>query len=106
MDVAVVEAMVDRIVEALERNAIATEKMLAIAENEQIQFEQGPPICPGCGRPNPTVTQLETGSGPLAEFVMKAETHCCNHVIYAVPVGFSTTLHIENVPGIARMGHG
>lgn len=88
-------------VQALERNAQATEKMLAIAEREQIQMEYAPPLCPGCGKIDPVVTQLEgDGSGKLSEFVMKGETHCCNRTVYAIPTGFNTTDNMNMVDEI------
>jgi hypothetical protein len=84
--------LVGRLVEALERSADASEKLLSIAEQEQlVMTEPGPPVCPNCGKVNPTVTQLEAdGAGPLGEFVMVAECHHCNRTIYAVPIGFDT----------------
>lgn len=70
---------------ALERQATAAEKLLELAEREEmVQVESGPPVCPGCGKLNPIVSQVQAGGdGPLHEFVMKVETHCCNKTMYA-----------------------
>ena len=89
--------LIERGIAALERNATATEKMLAIAEQDvQAMAEVGPPVCPHCGRLNPEVTQLSTeGSGPLGDFVMAAEAHCCNRVLYAVPHGWDTAVNLD-----------
>lgn len=97
------ERLLNQAVKALERNAVATEKMLAIAEREQIQFEYSPPMCPHCGAVNPEVTQLNVeGSGLLGDFIMQAEAHCCNHVIYAIPLGFSSANDVEMAKDIQR----
>jgi hypothetical protein len=75
-------------VRELRRTADATEEMLAMARNEQqsVVFEGGPPICPNCGAANPVVTTaMDSGSGPLDQFVMIGEAHCCNRTIYGVP---------------------
>lgn len=84
--------LIQRGIVALERNAEATEKMLAIAEQEQlVMTEPGPPVCPHCGKLDPEITQLEAdGSGPLGHFVVVAECHHCNRTFYAIPIGFDT----------------
>lgn len=89
--------MIERAVDALERNAEATEKMLALAQTDVAEMaEVGPPVCPHCGRLNPVVTQLGAdGAGPLGDFVMVAETHCCNRTLYAVPHAFDTAISLD-----------
>ena len=89
--------LLERAIDALERNATATENMLAIAEQEQlVMTEPGPPSCPHCGKLNPEVTQIrQEGHGPLGDFVMAAETHCCHKVLYAVPIGFDAVPNLE-----------
>lgn len=85
------------VVQALERSAKANEDLLTLATQEQIVMaEPGPPVCPFCGRLDPEVTQVAAdGDGPLGDFVMAAEAHCCNKVLYAVPLGFDTFTRIE-----------
>ena len=99
----------ERLISAVERVADANEKLLAIAEEEQITMsEPGPPVCPHCGKLDPIVTQLgaEGGSGELSEFVMRAETHCCQKVLYAVAVGWDTTTHVELAADILKIKKG
>jgi hypothetical protein len=93
---------------ALERSAVANEKLLEIAEKEQFTVEQGPPVCPHCGVFNPEVTQLfrEEASGPLSEFVMQCETHCCNRPVYCIAVGWDVVPHIEIARELLSMKKG
>lgn len=103
------ENRIDKLIAAVERQAEATEQMLTIAREEQITMaEPGPPVCPHCGKLNPTVTQIgeTSGSGELSEFVMQAETHCCNRSIYCVPIGWDTTTHVELALDILKMRKG
>lgn len=99
------EKLVRQGVQALERNAKAGERLVEIAEREQIEFqmEPGPPICPQCGKSNPTITQLaDDGSGPLAQFVLVAETHCCNATIYGVVEGWQLFIRPEEASDYIR----
>ena len=91
-----------RKVEAMERLAIATENMLKLAEREEmVMMEPGPTQCPGCGVPNPEITQLQAGSsGRIDEYVLIGETKCCNRVIYAVPTSFSAFTEREHALAI------
>jgi hypothetical protein len=80
---------IKRVVIALERSADANEKLLEIANNEQLILDEGPVVCPHCGAQDPIVTPREEGgSGPLSEFVVIADTNCCARVIYAVPSSY------------------
>jgi len=99
----------DALVAAVLRNAEATEAMLALAKEEQIVMsEPGPPQCPHCGKLDPEITELgeKGGSGKLSEFVIAGETHCCNRPIYAIPIGFDTTVSLEMVQDIMTMKGG
>jgi hypothetical protein len=71
-----------RVVLALERIAAAFEN----TEEEVVQEGAPPSVCPFCGTENPTVSQLGIGAGPVDEFVLIGETHCCNRTVYGVPV--------------------
>lgn len=99
---------VERAMVALERNASATEAMLAIAEKEQmVMAEPGPPLCPFCNTLDPEVTQIKQGgSGKLNELVMAFETHCCNHTIYAIPDSLMTVGSIEAANQVIAMKKG
>lgn len=78
------------VINALERTAKAQEDLLELAKDEVVTIERGPSICPGCGKPNPEITQLAVdGSGKIDEFVLMAETHCCNKTIYGIPDAWS-----------------
>lgn len=80
------EELANRAVMALERLAGANEEIIRLANEEPI-VENGPPVCPHCGKLNPSVTQLNAGgSGPLNDFQLVGETHCCNRQVYCVPV--------------------
>jgi hypothetical protein len=98
----------DRLIAAVERNAEATEQMLTLAKEEQIVMaEPGPPVCPFCGKLDPEVTELGSGgSGKLSEFVIRAETHCCNRILYALPVGWDTTTTPEMAADIQTIKKG
>lgn len=78
----------ERVVSALERQATASESLLAIAEKEAIEFvnEEQPPVCPHCGKVDPEVTMLleARASGKLSEFVAQVECHSCNRASYIV----------------------
>lgn len=98
----------DRLIAAVERNAEATEQMLALAKEEQIVMaEPGPPVCPHCGKLDPEVTELDAGgSGQLSDFVMRGETHCCNRILYALPLGWDTTTTPEMAADILTIRKG
>ena len=101
----------DALISAVERNAVATEDMLKLAKEEQLVMQEpGPAICPHCGKLDPVITELqqqgEAGSGPLSEFVIAGETHCCNRVIYAVPVAFDCLPDLNLVADFLKMKGG
>lgn len=94
---------------ALVRNAKASEEIVAIAKQEQVQFEveAGPPVCPECGALNPTVYMREReGSGPVNEIVFEFEMHCCNTTVYAVPEGWQMTTLKDEASDIIRQRAG
>ncbi len=102
--------VLEQLVSAVERNAVATEKMLAIAEQEQIIMQEpGPPVCPHCGKLDPVVTELPGeagGSGKLSDFVVRCETHCCNRVVFAIPNGWDTAVSQELAEDILKIKKG
>lgn len=82
--------------ELLERIAVACERM---AEDPVIQMETGPPACPSCGVMNPVIHVAESGgSGPMAEFVIKARCTSCGNPFYALALQYQTTTRITELP--------
>lgn len=82
------QAVLERLADAAERQAAAAEGLTEIAKDERlVMVEPGPSICPNCGTPNPVVTPLADngGSGKVDSFVLIAETHCCNRTVYGIP---------------------
>lgn len=77
-------------VEALERQASASEALITLATDERSLGENilGPPFCPHCGTFNPEVRN-EGGNGPLAEFVLVAGCHSCGKMMYGVVQGWT-----------------
>lgn len=100
--------LVERVVVALENGAKAQQDLLEIAKQEQFTIEQGPPVCPNCGKLNPTVTQLfrEDASGPLSDFVMEVETHCCNRTVYCLATAWDVVMHVEIIEELLAMRKG
>jgi hypothetical protein len=93
------------LVVAVERQATAAEKLLELAEREElVGVEPGPSVCPGCGRLNPEITPLQNdGSGPLDNYVLIAETHCCNSTVYCVPDTWSVVTHKDEALSLLHM---
>ena len=67
--------MANRTDELLERIASGVEKM---ASDPEVEIEFGPPLCPTCGKINPTVTlgAEDGGVGPLAEIFFSVLCEC------------------------------
>lgn len=93
---------INKAVDALERSATANEQLLELATKEQlVSVEPGPPVCPWCGRVDPEITETGNGgSGTLSGFIVMGETHCCNHTIIAVPIGFDTFQSVEQAQAV------
>lgn len=99
------EEMLKAAVAALERQATASEKLLELAEREEIVgVEPGPSVCPNCGALNPEVTPLQDGgSGPLDTFVLMVETHCCNKTMYCIPDAWLIVRHKDEATSLMEM---
>lgn len=85
--------LIERGIEALERDATAQEQILEFAKQEQFVIEHGPAVCCHCGKLNPEVTLLapETGTaGPLDDFMMQVECHHCNKTAFVIAAGWHT----------------
>ena len=84
------EAALERIARAVEKGVELNEKMLALATEEPMTIEPGPPVCPFCGMLNPTVhSQERAGSGPMAEMVLILICGNCDMSFVAVPDGWT-----------------
>lgn len=81
-----------RMVEATERNAIANEKIVALALDERpLEYQPGPPFCPHCGSFNPVIKPVAAGSGgPMVDFILVAQCGNCNNSFAALPEGWQT----------------
>lgn len=70
--------------EYLERGIAALE---SLAQDPVIEIETAPPVCPHCGRMNPTVRVQETEAiGSMAEIVYRFHCTHCNSVFYGIPI--------------------
>jgi hypothetical protein len=83
-----------RMEELAERATIALE---ALAQDPIIEIEAAPPICPHCGKMNPTITIEEGGEGPLAEIFFAAKCGECNKGFFAVPVTWHMHTTLETI---------
>jgi hypothetical protein len=74
--------------EPLERIADALEKL---ASDPEIEMEVGPPICPSCGKLNPTMVlpPQEGGRGPMAELIVDGACGHCGMNIFIVIESYS-----------------
>jgi hypothetical protein len=72
----------------LVRIAEAVEKLAAEPE---VEIEVGPPVCPSCGKINPTVElpNQEGGQGPMAEIIVNGFCTHCGRSFYIVIESFS-----------------
>jgi hypothetical protein len=77
----------ENLIALLERIAGGIEKM---AEDPVVEMEVGPPICPHCGRFNPSVTTDEQGgTGTIFEIYLEMVCNSCGNTIYGTPVQWS-----------------
>jgi len=84
-----------RVEELLERGVTALEKL---AQDEiELQVETKPPVCPHCGRMNPSVRIEINGDGPLAQFFIAAHCLSCNNVFYVFPLQYETLRTVDEV---------
>jgi len=86
--------------ESLDRLAGAAEKIAAalegFREDNEIQVEFGPPVCPHCGTFNPRVTTHESVSeGELADFIIDADCMECGKRMYGVVESYSMHASME-----------
>jgi hypothetical protein len=79
----------DKLLELLERSAVAQERLIELATEERDAGDSifGPPFCPHCGIMSPDIRN-EGGEGSFSEFVLKALCGNCQGVIFAVPQGW------------------
>lgn len=95
----------ERIAASLERSAEADEKLLEIANSEQLVMDNGPVICPNCGAHDPIVTpQPEEGSGPLSEYVIIVQGNCCGKIFYTIPSSYIVLKDAQSVEAFMSEG--
>lgn len=72
----------------LVRIADALEKL---ASDPEVEIEVGPPVCPSCGKLNPTVVlpSQEGGQGPMAEIIVNGHCAHCGSPFYIVIESYS-----------------
>lgn len=81
--------LLKRLVEATERNAKASEKLIELAEEERsVNDTGGPPFCPHCGEFSPSIQVLRATRGSMADFILVANCENCNHTLYGIPEGW------------------
>lgn len=91
------------LVDALNRQAEATERLVALAERDataltQGLIEPGPPVCPNCGVFNPQVQiSSDESEGPLGQFVLAAQCRACGNNLYAVAQGWMMFNSVEEL---------
>lgn len=91
---------VERLVSALERQAVASEELIRLAKDErdfgeQVENQPGPPFCPHCSKVNPTVRTQAEGSGQLSDFVLVMQCAHCNNMFYGLVEGWIIAPDIE-----------
>jgi uncharacterized Zn-finger protein len=90
----------NRAEELLERIAKGVE---ALAEDPVIHMETAPPVCPYCDTVNPSITVEESGgTGPMAEFVIRALCNSCNRVFYSLPVQWRSARNVGDLEQIVE----
>jgi hypothetical protein len=94
------KSLEERTVEALERSAFAQEELIRLATEERDAGESmlGPPLCPHCGRLDPSI-RSEGGSGQFAEFVLIAQCENCNKPFLAISQGWLTYRNRQEYEG-------
>jgi hypothetical protein len=70
-----------RIAEALEK----------LARDPEVEIEVGPPVCPACGKLNPTVRVPDQagGQGPMSEILVSGVCMECGSPLYVVIESYS-----------------
>lgn len=72
----------------LNRIAVAVEKL---GEEQQIEIEAGPPVCPTCGKLDPQVVLSEQGaaSGPMSQIIVDGDCKECGSHLFIVIESYS-----------------
>jgi hypothetical protein len=65
-----------------------------LATEPEIEIEAGPPLCPHCGKFDPSI-QMHGGesSGRLSEFVLTGQCDNCHKTFYVVTESYSMHTH-------------
>ncbi len=76
-----------RLLAAIERSAVAQEKLIELAEKEQMVEEVAlPAICPVCGTVDPPIRSQINGEGKMSDFALVATCDVCHEVIIGIPL--------------------
>jgi hypothetical protein len=81
------EPLFERGIQAVEKIATALE---GFREDNEIQVQFGPPICPHCGVFNPRVRTHESADeGPLADYIIDCDCCECGKRMFGVVESYS-----------------
>jgi uncharacterized protein with PIN domain len=90
--------MLQRIAAASERQAQASEDLLALAREERMSFEPGPAMCPHCNAISPMISEeVEESIYPMNEHVLIAHCHQCGKPFFALADGWSVYVSSDDV---------
>lgn len=79
----------------IERIAIALEKL---ADDPVVEIDAGPPICPHCGKLDPTVRFVsEESTGKLSEFIIQGTCQECSEILYGSIESYSMHQSVETL---------
>jgi transposase-like protein len=98
------ERLVERGVKALERNAEASEQLIALANDERtdsVEDLSSPPKCPHCGTFNPTIRN-EGAQGSMEDFTLVATCSSCGKTFFGFPTGWFIVKTPEEARTVVR----
>lgn len=95
------EGYEQRLLELVERIAVANEDLIKLAREEQVVDQQVERVvakmvmCPHCGAVDP-MTETKQASGKASEFVLVTPCGECGRTIYLLPIGWQVAGTKEN----------
>lgn len=101
-------ALFERLVKATERSAIANERLIALADEEQkADAEPAPPWCPHCSAINPRVLiEPHEIDDTLDDFALRVECQKCEQDFFVVPTSVMCVPNIEAAQTYVEMKKG
>jgi len=99
------ERLFKKLVDATERNAIASERLIELATEERTEEAsiKTPGYCPHCGLGNPEIRN-EGGAGRMDEFVLIARCGNCQGEFYGFPQGWTIAKTKEEARAMMEAG--